>query len=90
MFRHQLAVLPAGGSELLALGIAGTEEELLGLTGADAAAKAAAAAAGTSGAAAPGAAAAAAATVGNSYVDNLGKAGIKEASGGAARARACM
>ena len=98
-FRHQLAVLPAVDSELLALGIAGTEEELLGLPGAEAAADAAARApasatgssgpsagaaqGGTAGAAAGGAATAGpaaegAAAVGNSYVDNLGKAGIKE------------
>lgn len=97
-FRHQLAVLPAVDSELLALGIAGTEEEMLGLPGAEAAAGAAAhtpsggapsgpsagaAQGGTAGAAAGGAAmaglaAAGAAAVGNSYVDNLGKAGIKE------------
>lgn len=103
-FRHQLAVLPAVDSELLALGISGTEEELLGMPGAEAAAAASAAAGGqaqqagasgvgagaaqggTAGAAAGGAAAAGpmaagAAAVGNSYVDNLGKAGIKEVGG---------
>lgn len=89
-FRHQLAVLPAVESDLLALGLTadGQEEALLGLLGVDGAPtpggpSAGAAQGGTAGAAAGGAAAAgpaaaAAAAVGNSYVDNLGKAGIKE------------
>ncbi len=60
MFRHQLAVLPAVDSELLALGIAGEAEgQQDGGQGGQG---------GAGGAAA----------VGNSYVDNLGKAGIKE------------
>ena len=96
-FRHQLAVLPAVDSELLALGLTadGQEEQLLGLVGPDGAAtpcgaagpSAGAAQGGTAGAAAGGAAAAgpaamaAAAAVGNSYVDSLGKAGIKEVRG---------
>jgi hypothetical protein len=62
MFRHQLAVLPAVDSELLALGIVGGEAEE----------GPAAAGGGTAAAAAP------AAAVCNSYVDNLGKSGVKE------------
>ena len=63
MFRHQLAVLPAVDSELLALGIVGGEAEE---------GPAAAGGGPTAVAAAP------AAAVGNSYVDNLGKSGVKE------------
>ena len=65
MFRHQLAVLPAVDYELLALGIVGGEAEEAGMPGA----------AGGGPTAAP---AVPAVAVGNSYVDNLGKSGVKE------------